>query len=64
MLPLTAEHKWQRLDWCRTQEHWDNGTLLSFLMNPAFVWVITTVGKGLGDDVVKGVILSFLWSAT
>jgi hypothetical protein len=30
-------------------------------MNPAFVWDITMVGKGLGDDVVKDVIL---WSAT
>jgi hypothetical protein len=27
MLPLTAEHKRQRLDWCRsrTQEHWEHG---------------------------------------
>jgi hypothetical protein len=31
VLPLTAEHKRQRLDWCRTREHWDiESTIIVF----------------------------------
>jgi hypothetical protein len=65
VLPLTAEHKRQRLDWCQTREQWDiEWNIIVFSYESPFVWHIVTVGKGLEDDVVDGVILSFLWCVT
>jgi hypothetical protein len=66
VLPLTAEHKRQRLDWCRTREHWDiESNIIVFSEESRFCLGHHDVRQRVKDDVLNGAILrSFLWCAT